>query len=320
MTSVPEPHVVPPKRHPGSWHAAREVAGTQESVISLHQLNACGLTKHAVGRAVRAGHLLADGGGVYCMSAAPPTPRGRCWAAVLRAGSGAALSHRTAAVLWALMKDWGARVHVTTRRHRRHGYGTVVHQSALRAADVTRRGGLPVTSLGRTLLDLAATESEAVLLVAVRQALTLHGSLKRSIFATLRTAGGHPGRGPLRRALAELATDPGSGEARSPLEDAFWLALLPVREQLPAYRRNVTIRLGADDIYTGDVVFPGPRVVVELDSRAFHDNDPSFDSDRRRDRRLAAAGWVVIRITHRQLRDDAAGVIADLLALLAARA
>jgi very-short-patch-repair endonuclease len=315
---APEPDA-PPSRHPGSWPAARATAALQENVISLGQLNACGLTKHTVGRAVRAGHLAMEGGGVYRMSAAPPSPRGLCWAALLRAGPDAVLSHRTAAVLWALVQDWGPRLHVTSRRHRRHGHATVLHQATLTAHDTTRRNGLRVTSLARTLLDLAATEPEAVLLVAVRQALTLHGTRKRSVFAGLDRAGGHPGRGPLKRALDALAADPGRGEGRGPLEDAFWLTVLPYRDRLPAYERNVSIRLGTDDVYTGDIVFAGPRVVVELDSREFHDNDSSFDSDRRRDRRLAANGWLVIRITHRHLRDDAAGVIEDLLAVLAAR-
>ncbi len=288
-------------------------------MISLAQLKASGVTKHSVGRAVRAGHLVAEGGGVYRMSAVPPSPRGRCWAALLRAGPADVLSHRTAAVLWALVKDWGRLVHVTSRRHRRHGRGTRLHRAALTSADVCRRSGLRVTSLGRTLLDLAATEPEAVLLVAVRQALTLHGTRTRSIFATLARAGGHPGRGRLARALDVLAADPGGGEGRGPLEDAFWLAVQPYRDRLPTYERNMPIRLGEEEVYTGDIVFGGPRVVVELDSREFHDNDPSFDSDRARDRRLAAAGWIVIRITFRQLRGDPAAVIEDLLAILVAR-
>jgi hypothetical protein len=97
-------------------------------MISLTQLKASGVTKHSVGRAVRVGHLVAEGGGVCRMGAAPPSPRGRCWAALLRAGATDVLSHRTAAVLWALIRDWGPQLHLTSRRHRRDGHGTRLHR------------------------------------------------------------------------------------------------------------------------------------------------------------------------------------------------
>jgi very-short-patch-repair endonuclease len=304
---------------PRLWCDARELAASQENVISLGQLKDCGVSKAMVGRAVRTGRLQMSGGEIYCMGAVPPSSRGRCWAALLRGGEESALSHRTAAVLWALIRDHGPVIHVTNRTHRRQRPGTAVHQASLDPQDVTRRDGLRVTSLARTLLDLAATEIEAILLVAVRQALTLHKRRKRSIFAILERAGGHPGRGPLRRALGLLAADPGSGDSRGSLEDAFWLALLPFAHLIPPYQRNRQIRGPGDEVYLGDIVFAKQRVVVELDARDHHDNDPAFDSDRRRDLRLIASGWIVIRITPRHLRDDAATVVADLLATLAAR-
>ncbi|MCW3038501.1 MAG: hypothetical protein JWM31_406, partial [Solirubrobacterales bacterium] len=261
------------------------------------------------------------GAGVYAMTPAPPSARGRCWAALLHGDPDSALSHRTAAVIWQLIKDpaFGRVVHVTSRRHRRSRRGVVAHQARLPPSDLTRRDGLRVTSLARTLLDLAATESEGLLLVAVRQALTLHGGRKRSLFAILDRAGGHRGRGPLRRALRRLAADPGRGPSRGTLEDRFWLALVPRMGELPPYQRNLEIRLPSGEVYLGDIVFPDQRTVVELDFRGHHDNDPSFDADRLRDRRLAAVGWLVVRITGRHLDEDAPGAVDDLLSTLAHR-
>lgn len=288
--------------------------------MSLHQLTTGGLSPDEVRHAVSVGHLQRVGRGVYAWGARPPLPRTRCWSALLAYGPGSALSHRTAAVLWSLVKHLGSVLHVTSPTRRRDRHGIRAHEAPLRDEDVvTREDGLRVTTLPRTLLDLAATEHEAVLLVAVRQALTLHRTLTASIFALLADAGGHRGRGPLRRALSAVARDPGSGESRGSFEDAFWLALLPHADRLPEYTRNQLIRNG-DEAYQGDLVFPGPRVVIELDVRDHHDNDPSFDADRRRDRRLAAWGWVVIRITPRHLREDPDAVIEDLLAALGARA
>ena len=66
-----------------------------------------------------------------------------------------------------------------------------------------------------------------------------------------------------------------------------------------------------------DVAFPAAMLVVELDSRRWHDSRSAIESDRQRDNRLVAAGWRIIRITWRQLIDDPAGVLALLRRLLA---
>jgi very-short-patch-repair endonuclease len=60
--------------------------------------------------------------------------------------------------------------------------------------------------------------------------------------------------------------------------------------------------------------------MIELDGRAFHDTDRAFERDRARDRCLAVAGWLVIRVTWQQLESDPAGVLHDLRALLDSRA
>jgi very-short-patch-repair endonuclease len=65
-----------------------------------------------------------------------------------------------------------------------------------------------------------------------------------------------------------------------------------------------------------DCAWPEARLIVELDGRTTHDTADAFEADRARDRRLEAAGWRVIRITWRQLRDTTAEVEADLRRLL----
>ena len=68
-----------------------------------------------------------------------------------------------------------------------------------------------------------------------------------------------------------------------------------------------------------DVAYPAARLVVELDSRRWHDSRTAQESDRQRDNALVAAGWRVIRITWRQLLDDPTGVVSLLRQLLASR-
>ena len=68
--------------------------------------------------------------------------------------------------------------------------------------------------------------------------------------------------------------------------------------------------------YEVDAVWRDARVVVEVDSRAFHLNPTAFEEDRLRDARLQLAGYRVLRITWRRLMDDPAGVVAQIRALL----
>ena len=60
-----------------------------------------------------------------------------------------------------------------------------------------------------------------------------------------------------------------------------------------------------------DCLWRSARLIVELDSRKFHQTDAAFENDRERDRALISEGWRVIRITWRQLDRDPAGVARD---------
>jgi very-short-patch-repair endonuclease len=67
-----------------------------------------------------------------------------------------------------------------------------------------------------------------------------------------------------------------------------------------------------------DALWRAERIAVELDSRQFHDTPLAFERDRRRDRKLIAAGWLPVRLTWRQLTEERATVGRDLTAMLAA--
>jgi very-short-patch-repair endonuclease len=65
-----------------------------------------------------------------------------------------------------------------------------------------------------------------------------------------------------------------------------------------------------------DAHFPGTRLIVELDARSTHTTPCTFERDRERDRRLAVAGYVVVRVTDLQMTSGPEGLAADLRALL----
>ncbi len=79
----------------------------------------------------------------------------------------------------------------------------------------------------------------------------------------------------------------------------------------PRPRVNALAEVGGQAIEV-DCLWPARRLVVELDSRAHHDNAAAFESDRERDRALIAAGFRVMRITWRQLHESPAALAGDL--------
>jgi very-short-patch-repair endonuclease len=66
-----------------------------------------------------------------------------------------------------------------------------------------------------------------------------------------------------------------------------------------------------------DAVWRDVRLVVELDGRDTHGTAAAFESDRHRDRVLQVAGWRVVRITYRQMRDTPRAVVDDVRLLRA---
>jgi very-short-patch-repair endonuclease len=232
---------------------------------------------------------------------------GRWLAAVLAGGSGAVLSHRSAAALWGLVATPAGPVDVTVAAGRRQRRGIRFHRVAIPADEVTTERGIPVTTPARTLLDLAKTLDRHRLHRAADRAeqhrLTGHHPLDELLERHPKT----PGAAKLR-AIAEQNRI-GETVTRSELEDRF-LQFLDAHG-LPKPETNQT---------TGDLevdcVWRDAGLIVELDGRATHHTATAFERDRERDRTLQARGWRVIRITWRQLHLHPAAVRRDLQTLL----
>ena len=158
--------------------------------------------------------------------------------------------------------------------------------------------GLPVTSPARTLLDLAATrypDLERAFADAHAQRLIKPGEL----VAAIKRAG--PRRGV--RALRALISDNETGFTRSKAERL--LRRLIRQANLPEPRFNVPFRQ-----YELDAVWPEHRIVLEVDGYNYHGHRAQFESDRRKDMALMAAGYRVIRVTWRQLCNEPLAVVA----------
>jgi hypothetical protein len=131
-------------------------AGRQSGVVSRAQLYEMGFDDPAVERRITAGRLHRLHRGVYAVGHTIVPPRGRWLAAVLACGEGAVLSHRTAAAHWGIRPSAAARIDITVPRTSgvRSTAAIVVHRPGRPIENVTR-DGIPVTTAGRTLADLA---------------------------------------------------------------------------------------------------------------------------------------------------------------------
>ncbi len=248
---------------------------------------------HAMVRSrVANGRLLPLYRGVYAVGHRRLRRDGHWLAAVLAAGPGAVLSHREAAALHGLRPADRPSVDVTVPARRRLA-GVQVHVvERLAREDVTTVDAVPVTTVARTLVDLAAVVSPTALRKALEEAERSHRLDVRAIEAVLARTRGRNGvsHGRIKAALAELART-GASVTRSRLEDRF-LALLDAhglpRPSANAWTAGMEV----------DAAWPAARLAVELDGWDSHKTRQAFQRDRTRSNDLQAAGWTILRFTH----------------------
>lgn len=295
--------------------ALAALAERQYGVVARWQLLDLGLGKRAIERRLASGRLHRVHSGIYAVGH-PRIPReGRWMAAVLSCGPAAVLSHQSAAALWALRGYSGGAIHVTALHKSTSSKRIRRHVSHLPLDERTVEEGIPVTTVPRTIFDLAATESIDVVENLLREAEHLQLWDKLSLPHLLERYPGRRGVRKVRAALERLEEEP-EGRKRSPLEERFapFLRL----HRLPLPRFNDWIILG-DKRYQVDCHWPDLRQIVELDGWRSHSTRTAFREDRARDRRLLAAGYAVTHITWNQLDDEPEAVAADLRALLRPR-
>jgi hypothetical protein len=285
-----------------SDQALAVLARDQHGVFSLEQLRELGLSPSGVRTPVARGRLHRIHAGVYSLVPRDLLKReGIYMAAVLACGPGAVLSHRSAAVLHEL-RDWGAtriEVTVSTRSTRAHP-GVAVHRSTtLTEADVTVVNKIPSTSVHRTLLDLADVVTQRQLersfdqaeIVEVLDLMAVNDQLARN-----------PTR-PGAKAVKAVLRDHYIGSTATRNENEELLLQITRGLKIPDPECNALIVLldGGPPIRP-DFVWRKQRVVLETDSKKWHGSRQRMEIDRRRDQRLTAAGWTVIRTTWRQLK------------------
>jgi very-short-patch-repair endonuclease len=277
--------------------------------VARRQLLDAGLGRRIVERRLQAGRLHPVHRGVYAVGHPVLSVEGRWMAAVLAAGPRAALSHRAAAALW-MMFAW-TRPEVTVPGGNRRP-GVIVHRATVPLDEVTIERGIPVTTVPRTLFDLAAVLPRHQVERAVNEAEVRRLGDPLSLADLLDR---HPGRAGAT-ALRSILRD-GAAPTRSELEARFLAFLRGAR--LPPPQVNAPLRAGGR-WFECDCLWPGHGLIVELDGWAAHGTAAAFERDRMRDRVLQAHGWRLARVTWRQLREQPEALAYDLRALLSSSA
>lgn len=270
----------------------QRLAEKQHGVVARRQLIEHGLSAELIKGRLAAGSLMPLHLGVFALGHLRIGREGRWMAAVLAFGPKAVLSHSSAAELWSIGRSRGF-PEVTRRSGGSRRAGLRLHQTRiLEPVDVTVEAGIPVTSIERTLLDIARgyddRQLERAVVDADRTGLLRWPRLRLLLDRTpLR-----PGAGRLQRVASRIS--PQALDAKSPTEVDF-LALC--REAgLPEPAVNVLV-----EGYLVDFLWPAERLVVETDTYTYHGDRLAFEHDHERTVALVAAGYEVHRATRLML-------------------
>jgi very-short-patch-repair endonuclease len=263
-----------------------------------------------------AAHLVNARPGTATFSRLDPALRHR--AALAWVDGAGALSHLSALDVWGLRPQAVSdSVHLSAPGNvsLRTLPGVVVHRRRgfrIEPPHVVVRRGLTVTRLEQAIVDswpaLPPAERRAPVIRAVNDRLTTPERLA----VALGTVPKLTDRAAFRTLLTRLADG-----CRSPLE--IWgHEHVFTGPGMPAFRRQVPIRLGRRTIYL-DMLAERERVDIELDGATTHGDPRQREIDLRRDALLATVGILVVRFAHRRLVHEADEVRRETLTILATR-
>lgn len=297
-----------------------EQAREQAGAVSRRQLLDLRLSPSAVDRRVRSGWLDVALPGIYTVPGSPDTVGRRRWVALLAVGPSGVLSFETAARIHGLAAVPADGPTVLTVPH--SGWQrlpcVVVHQIGdLSPDDVVDRSGMPVTSVRRTIVDLAAVWRPGRVAAALDGAVAARQTTYADVGECLRSIArrGKPGVRLLTALLDERG--PGAVPPGSVLERDFFRLI--DRSSLPRPVRQHPLPRLDGALGLVDAAWPAVRLIVEVDGRRWHQRIADMKRDRDRDLHAAAAGWQVLRLLHEHVVDAPAQTVAHLLAAYESR-
>lgn len=275
--------------------------------MARRQLLALGLSGQAIQHRLDRGRLHRVVPGVYLVGRPELSQHGRWMAAVLASGEGAALSHGSAAALWGFEKERQEAVEVSfAAPSRRRPPGVLAYRRTnLEPGEIRLREGIPVTSIVRTFIDVAARLDDSRIERAVNEADRLGLIDPEALYDALESHPGKQGVGSLRRVI-------GRNEFRltdSELERRFLRIVGEAGLPTPLTQQQL-------NGFKVDFYWPDLGLVVETDGLRYHRTPAQQARDRLRDQAHLAGGLAPLRFTHRQVRFEPGYVRLTLLVVV----
>jgi len=286
---------------------AGEIARGQHGVATRGQLLEAGITRHEISRLLKRGALIRVHPGVYRAGHRAPSVEATYLAAVLAAGNGAVLCGRAAAHLLGLTKGSPPPPEVISPTQRRVGGVRTSRSRNTDSRDSITHRGVPITSVARTLVDLAVVLDQDGLARACHEAGVRYRTTPGQVEAVLLRRPSSPGAGTLRRVL--------HGDVRvtlSTLERRFLEMLRDADLALPETNRPAGGR-------RVDCRWPRERLTVELDGYRYHASRHAWEADRRREREAFARGDQFRRYTWSDVVEHPRSILRELEPLLPRR-
>jgi very-short-patch-repair endonuclease len=283
--------------------AAWQLAGRQHGLVARRQLLALGFNSREIEHRVVRGRLHLVMRGVYAVGWPQLTQRRRWTAAVLACGKGALLSHRSAAALWEIGMERGREIDISvTRRCELKRPGLRVRgRPTLPPKDIAIRGGIPVTSPIRTLIDVAVELEPLALERSINEADKRELIDPETLRAELDGHAGEPGVKPLRSLLDKRTFR----LSDSDLEILFRPIAMEAGLPLPLTKQIV-------NGFEVDFFWPELGLVVETDGLRYHRTPSTQARDARRDRTHILTGMTPLRFTHYEIKYERARVRSEL--------
>lgn len=300
--------------------AMAELASRQHGLFSRQQVLAAGGRDDHIKRRLQSHRWAHVAEGVYGLPGWPGTWRRRLLAACLEAGPEAVASHQAAAGLHRLVTFAEGPIVVMVA----HGDHQYLHAGRLRQSTDLRSGhrsvvdGIPVTTIARTLVDLAGCRDIplARLATAVDDA-HVSGRCRLAEVHLLYDELRRPGKRGMRRLGAVLAS---RGPGYVPPESVLERRLLKVLRDagLPEPRRQYPLPWRDNAEGRVDLAYPDDRVLIEGDGRRWHARMDQMERDRRRDNEALNHGWRPYRVMWADLKEHPDRVVATVWAALGA--
>lgn len=289
------------------------IAARQHGVVSVAQAAEVGIDRRRLNRLRAAGLLVRLQPDVFAVAAPAPGRWQAVWAAVLQVGPPSIASHESSLFAHGVSHVPFVPAVSVAPGGPHSGHGIRIHRVCdLLPSHLTQVDGLPVTTLERSVIDVASVLSrrwleDLVDRLTIRERRTSIGALARTLRQVNRRGRRHVGR-------LDVVLDarlPGEPAPRSALERDADL-LLARSSLLPAPVCEYPLPGRGPGPGLVDRAWPEARLIFEIDGRRWHSREADMAKDRARDRAAAAAGWLTLRVLDEEVNSVGEAVLADI--------